>query len=449
MSPSQPSNYRWFICALIFFATTINYVDRQILALLKPMLDKDIGWTNTQFGYLQSFFQGAYAIGLLWFGKYVDRVGVKKAYTVSIVGWSIAALLHAPVIYLIGKEMKVPAFLGWLSADSTKLVIPVALGAFIIARILLGLAEGGNFPAAVKATTQWFPRRERALANSIFNAGTNAGAMFAPFTIPLIAGIYGWHWTFILAGLIGFVWLLFWMPKYGNPESCKEVNAAELAIIQSDPPEPPGEPLPWSAVLKYPQAWSFITSKFLTDPVWWFFLSWLPDFFKKSRGLDIKQSWVHIVVIYGIITVLSIFGGWFTGYLIRQGWTTTKARKVGMVSFAVLVVPIMFATQLANWPAVLLIALAGSAHQAWSATIYTTVSDMFPKRAVATIIGIGGMAGAISGMVIQPVVGKMVDLHGKAAYPILFGFCSCAYIIAFIVSHLLAPKFEQVKMKDA
>ena len=453
-TPHLESRYRWFILALIFFATTINYIDRQILSLLKPMLDVSIGWTNTQYGWVNSAFQGAYAIGLLWFGSYVDRAGVKRGYQISIIGWSIAAILHAPIILLVGKMMTVPSFLSWLAGNKTTLLVPAAFLAFLVARVLLGLFEGGNFPAAIKAVTQWFPRRERAFATSLFNAGTNAGAIFAPALVPPLAYFLGWQWTFVFAGVAGFLWLLLWMPKYDSPENRREVSAAELALIQSDPPEAPGRAMSWQSVLKYKQAWSFITSKFLTDPVWWFFLSWLPDFFKKTRGLDIKNSWIHLVTIYVIITVLSIGGGWLTGFLINRGWTVSRARKTGMICFALLVVPIILVSQVGNWQAVLLIGLAGSAHQAWSATIYTTVSDMFPKRAVATLIGLGGMAGAIGGMIFQVFVGSMLDKFAKvgneaAGYTVLFGICACAYLIAFAINHLLAPRFEPLKIKEA
>lgn len=445
---SSATRYRWFILLLVFLATTVNYIDRQILALLKPMLDISIGWTNTQYGWVNSAFQGAYAIGLLWFGRYVDRNNEKSGYTLSIIGWSIAALLHAPIVLLVGMMWKMPPFLGWLSSNKETLLVPAAFLTFLMARVLLGLFEGGNFPSAIKAVTHWFPRRERAFATSLFNAGTNAGAIFAPALVPPLAYAMGWEWTFVFAGLAGFLWLLLWIPKYDIPERRAEVNREELEFIQSDPPEAPGQPLPWLDVLRYRQAWSFITSKFLTDPVWWFFLSWLPDFFKKTRGLDIKNSWVHLVTIYVIITILSIFGGWLTGNLIKSGWTVTRARKTGMVAFALLVVPILFATKVDNWTAVLLIGLAGSAHQAWSATIYTTVSDMFPKRAVATIIGIGGMAGAVGGMIFQVVAGVLLDKLGGAGYATLFGICATAYLIAFVVSHLLAPRFEQVALRD-
>jgi len=448
------SRYRWFILALVFFATTINYIDRQILSLLKPMLDVSIGWTNTQYGGVNSAFQGAYAIGLLWFGSYVDRAGVKRGYQISIIGWSVAAILHAPIIFLVGRTLAVPAALSWLANPQTPLLIPAAFAAFLLARILLGLAEGGNFPAAIKAVTQWFPRRERALAASLFNAGTNAGAIFAPALVPPLAYFLGWQWAFVFAGIAGFLWLLVWIPKYDSPECRPEVSAAELAHIQSDPAEAPGKPMRWQRVLCHKQAWSFVTSKFLTDPVWWFFLSWLPDFFKKTRGLDIKNSWVHLVTIYVIITVLSIGGGWLTGFFINRGWSVSRARKTGMVCFALLVVPIILVSKVGDWQAVLLIGLAGSAHQAWSATIYTTVSDMFPKRAVATLIGIGGMAGAVGGMIFQVFVGSLLDRFAKlgnetAGYATLFGICACAYLVAFVINHLLAPRFEPLVIREA
>ena len=448
------SRYRWMILALVFFATTINYIDRQILSLLKPMLDVSIGWTNTQYGWVNSAFQGAYAIGLLWFGSFVDRAGVKRGYQISIIGWSVAAILHAPIILLVGMSLSVPSWLGWLANPKTPLVVPAAFAAFLLARVLLGLFEGGNFPAAIKAVTQWFPRRERALATSLFNAGTNAGAIFAPALVPPLAYLLGWPWAFVFAGIAGFLWLLQWGPRYDSPERRPEVNAAELAHIQSDPAEVPGRPMPWQRVLCHRQAWSFITSKFLTDPVWWFFLSWLPDFFKKTRGLDIKNSWVHLVTIYVIITVLSIGGGWLTGFLINRGWSVSRARKSGMLCFALLVVPILLVSKVGDWQAVLLIGLAGSAHQAWSATIYTTVSDMFPKRAVATLIGIGGMAGAVGGMIFQVFVGSLLDRFAKlgnetGGYATLFGICACAYLVAFVINHLCAPKFEPLVIGDA
>jgi ACS family hexuronate transporter-like MFS transporter len=422
------SNYRWVICALLFFATTINYIDRQILSLLKEILDKDIGWTNAQFGAVNSAFQLAYGIGLLGFGWFVDRFGAKIGYTVSIIVWSISAAAHA----LVG-----------------------SFGGFITARSALGLGEAGNFPSAIKAVTLWFPKRERAFATSIFNAGTNAGALVAPAIIPWMAFKFGWQSCFIAAGIAGLLWLFLWIPFYDAPDKCKRVGAAELVLIRSDrEDEQAQEKISWLSLLGYRQTWSFFIAKFLTDPVWWFFLIWLPDYFKKTRDLDIKKSWIHIVTIYGIVTVLSIFGGWVTGYLTKRGWTVTRARKTGMFIFALCALPILMVTKVGDWTAVLLIGLAGSAHQAWSANLYTTVSDMFPKRAVASVIGIGGMAGSAGGLLFPLLTGILLDHFQKqhnitAGYAILFGICACMYLVAFGLHHLCAPSLEPFQLKEA
>ncbi len=418
--------YRWVVCALLFFATTINYIDRQILSLLKETLDKEIGWTNAQFGAVNSAFQVSYGLGLLGFGWFVDKFGTKIGYTVSIVAWSLSAAAHA----LVG------SFTG-----------------FITARTALGLGEAGNFPSAIKAVALWFPKRERAFATSIFNSGTNAGALIAPAIIPFMASRFGWHSCFLAAGIAGILWLFFWWPFYDVPDRSKFVKAPELQLIHSDQEdEKPQEKVPWITLLEYKQTWSFIIAKFLTDPVWWFFLIWLPDFFKQTRGLDIKKSWIHIVTIYGIVTVLSIFGGWITGYLTKKGWSVTRARKTGMFVFALCALPILAVTFVGDWTAVLLIGLAGSAHQAWSANLYTTVSDMFPKNAVASVIGIGGMAGSTGGFIFPILTGVMLDHFKKVGnvttgYAILFGICGCAYLVAFVLHHLCAPRFEQIELK--
>lgn len=419
-------NYRWVVCALLFFATTINYIDRQILSLLKEILDKEIGWTNAEFGWVNSSFQLAYGLGLLGFGWFVDRFGTKIGYAASIAAWSVAAAAHA----FVGN----------------------ALG-FIAARAALGLGESGNFPSAIKAVALWFPKRERAFATSIFNAGTNAGALIAPAIIPWMAFKFGWQSTFIAAGVLGFLWLFFWFPFYNVPEKCRFLKQPEFELIHSDKDDEKGqEKISWLSLLGYRQTWSFIIAKFLTDPVWWFFLIWLPDYFNKTRGLEIKKSWIHIVTIYGIVTVLSIFGGWVTGYLTKQGWTVTRARKTGMFIFALCALPILFVTQVGDWTAVLLIGLAGSAHQAWSANLFTTVSDMFPKRAVASVVGIGGMAGSAGGFIFPILTGMMLDHFTElnkvtTGYAILFGICACMYLIAFGLSHLCAPRYEQVEIK--
>ena len=411
------TRFRWVICALLFFATTINYVDRQILALLKPILDNELHWTKAEYGMVNSAFQASYGISVIFFGWFVDRYGAKIGYAVSIGAWSVAALGHALVN---------------------------SIGGFFGARIALGLGEGGNFPSAIKATTLWFPRRERALATSLFNSGANVGAVLAPMTVPFIAERMGWHWTFIFAGLAGLAWLVLWFPLFDLPQQSRRVSPAELLHIESDPATAADSgTVAWRSLLADSRAWSLIVAKFMTDPVWWFFLIWLPDFFKDNRHLDIKNSWPLLVGVYSIITVLSIFGGWLSGSLISRGMSVTKARKLSMLIFALCVVPIAFATRVDNWTAVCLIGLAGAAHQAWSATIFTTISDMFPKAAVAKLVGFGTAAGSLGGIGFPIITGVVLDKFPGAGYTILFGVCSLAYVVAFAVHHLLAPSFEQ------
>jgi ACS family hexuronate transporter-like MFS transporter len=419
--------YRWVICSLIFLATTINYVDRQILALIKEFLDKELGWTNEQFGLVNSAFQAAYAVGLFAFGWFIDRYGTKIGYAVSITLWSVAALAHALV---------------------------ASVGGFFSARVFLGFSEGGNFPAAIKAVALWFPKRERALATAIFNSGTNVGAIVAPALVPAIAFTLGWRWAFIFAGLAGFLWLILWFPFYDVPERSKRLSKAEFDLIHSDRDEAAGggTPIGWRRALGYRQTWGFIVAKFLTDPVWWFFLIWLPAYFLQTRGLDIKKSWIHLVTIYVIVTVLSIAGGWLTGAFQNRGWTVTRARKTGMFLFALCVLPILWVTRVGDWPAVLLIGLAGAAHQAWSANLFTTTSDVFPKKDVGTITGLGGMAGSVGGILFPWVTGRLIDQFKAAGdvtagYTILFGICASAYLVAFVIHHLLVPKLEPLSLK--
>jgi ACS family hexuronate transporter-like MFS transporter len=425
-TPGAVSRYRWVICLLIFLATTINYIDRQILALLKPLLDDQLHWTNEEYGAVNAVFQGAYAVGLLLFGAFIDRVGTKIGYALSIAAWSLSAIGHA--------------FVGSVRGFGT-------------ARVFLGLSEGGNFPSAIKAVALWFPRKERAYATALFNSGANVGAIVAPAVIPWIAFTWGWRSAFVMAGIAGLLWLLLWIPFYDLPEKLKRVSPGELEHIRSDADAAGSErPVPWLTILRYPQAWSFIVAKFLTDPVWWFFLIWLPDFFKKTRGLDLKKSWLHLVTIYVIVTVLSIVGGWLAGYLVRRGWTANRARKTAMFIFALAVLPVLLATRTGEWVAVLLIGIAGAAHQAWSANLFTTVSDMFPKRAVASVVGIGGMAGSIGGILFPVYAGKLLDRfqasgNVTAGYTILFVFCGTAYLVAFGLGHLLAPRFEPVTVE--
>jgi ACS family hexuronate transporter-like MFS transporter len=419
--------HRWAVCSLLFFATTINYIDRQILSLLKPILDDQLHWTNAEFGMVNSAFQGAYGVSLLVFGWLIDKYGTKIGYAISIAAWSLAATGHA----LVG-----------------------SVGGFLWARVALGLGEGGNYPAAIKATALWFPKKERALATSLFNSGANVGAILAPAIVPWMAFKFGWQSAFLAAGAIGFLWLFLWMPWFETPDRKSSLSSKELSWIQSDGPEVQSKKIPWGQLLGYRQTWGFILPKLITDPVWWFFLIWLPDFFKQTRGLDIKKSWVLLVTIYSIVTVLSIAGGWVTGHLAKRGWSINRARKAGMLLFALCVVPIVAVTGASDWGAVLLIGLAGAAHQAFSANLFTTVSDSFPKQAVASVIGIGGMAGAIGGMLFPIVTGMLLDSYKAsgnvaAGYGILFAFCAGAYLFSLALLQLLNPSLEPVQIKKS
>ena len=434
--------YRWLICALLLFATTVNYVDRQILALLKPILDSELGWTNEQFGFVNSAFQAAYGVGLLGFGWFIDRVGTKAGYAVSVLLWSLAAIGHALVGSVTG---------------------------FRWARIALGISEAGNWPAAVKAVAEWFPQKERAFATSLFNAGTMVGAIVAPASVPYIAHRLGWRAAFVFGGLAGFVWLACWLLMYEAPERHRRISRAEFADFKRDSPSSsqPGsqetagsetgatgemsEPtLSWLQLLRYRQTWSFAVGKFMTDPVGWFYLIWLPDFFHKTQGLDLKRLGPPIVVIYSIATVLSIAGARIGDLLIQRGWSTVRSRKVCMLTFVLCELPILLQVKHCGlWGAVVWIGLAAGVHQAWAANLFTTVSDMFPKRAVASVIGLGGTAGCICGMVFPIFAGRLLDKFTRtgsvnAGYAVLFAICGCAYLIAFVLNHLLAPRFERI-----
>jgi len=424
----RAGSWRWFICALLFAATTINYVDRQILSLLKPILDVELGWTNEQFGYVNSAFQAAYGVGLLGFGWFIDRFGTRLGYALSIVLWSLAALGHAAVHSVTG---------------------------FRWARLALGVGEAGNWPAAVKAIAEWFPQRDRAFATSLFNAGTMAGAIVAPASIPLIAQKLGWRAAFVMAGLAGFLWLVLWLVYYQPPERHPRVSREELAYIRSDQAgaaaaDTGGTPVSWLQLLGRREAWSFAFGKFMTDPVWWFYLIWLPDFFHKTQGLDLKHLGLPIVLIYLIAIVVSILGARAADYLIGKGWETNTSRKLCMLFFALCELPILLQVKQSGlWGAVLFIGLACGAHQAWAANLFTTVSDMFPKQAVASVIGLGGMAGCVSGLLFPVLAGRLLDRYAAAGdvaggYARLFAVCGSAYLVAFALNHFCAPRFRPV-----
>lgn len=419
--------YRWTVVALLFFATTINYLDRQVIGLLKPTLEKEFLWSETDYSNIVMAFSAAYALGLLLFGRFIDIIGTKMGYIISIIVWSIAAIAHA-------------------TARST-------LG-FGIARAALGLGEAGNFPAAIKAVAEWFPKKERALATGIFNSGANIGAVVAPIMVPWILGAYGWQEAFIITGAIGFVWLIFWWFYYEIPARQKRLTSGEYHYIHSDDDvnDANGERVSWGKLFRIRQTWAFIFGKLLTDPIWWFFLFWLPSYFATTFQLDLKKPSLELAIIYTATTIGSIGGGYLSGYFIKQGWQIFKARKVAMLIFAICVVPIMTAQFTSNiWVAVALISLAAAAHQAWSANIFTTASDMFPKRAVSSVVGIGGMAGSVGGILFPLLVGNLLDYYKNignitTGYNIMFLICGCAYLMAWGIMHLFAPKMERVEI---
>jgi ACS family hexuronate transporter-like MFS transporter len=406
-------HYRWVICALLFFATTINYIDRQVVGVLKPTLQREIGWDEIGYSNIVFAFQLAYALGLAAVGRLMDRLGTSRGFSLSITFWSIAAMLHALARSVTG---------------------------FSIARFLLGLGEAGNFPAAIKTVAEWFPKKERALATGIFNAGTNIGAMVAPFVVSWITLRYGWRWAFIMTGAIGFLWLFFWWAFYRRPEEHPRLSKAELAYIQSDPPDPAVK-IPWARLLPHRQTWAFAIGKFMTDPIWWLYLFWVPDFLNKTHGITLINVGPPVMAIYLIADVGSIGGGWLSSMLIKRGWSVNRGRKTAMLVCALCVTPIVFATRVSSlWAAVGLIGLAAAAHQGWSANIFTMASDMFPRRVVGSVVGIGGMAGAIGGMLIAKVTGYILQWTGS--YIPLFVIAGSTYLVALVIIHLLVPRLE-------
>jgi ACS family hexuronate transporter-like MFS transporter len=410
--------HRWTICALLFFATTINYLDRNILGILAPTLSKEIGWTPIQYGYITTIFQAAYALGLTFFGWFIDKYGTKIGYSISIIGWSFAAIGHAFASTVFG---------------------------FGVARAFLGLSESGNFPSAIKATAEWFPKKERALAAGIFNSGANIGAVVAPAVVPWLTVTYGWQAAFIATGATGFIWLVFWILLYEKPEMEKKLRKEELEYILSDPPEPASEKVSWLKLLKYRQTWAFVIGKFLTDPVWWFYLYWLGLFLNKNFGLVLTGLGLPLIVIYTMTTVGSIGGGWLSGAMINRGMPVNKARKMTMLLCAILVVPVVTAANVTSlWLAVGIIGLAAAAHQGWSANIFTTASDMFPKKAVGSVVGLGASAGSLGGMILLTSSGYIVTATGS--YMVLFIICGSAYLLALGLMTLLTANAKPVEL---
>lgn len=428
-------NYRWTICALLFFATTINYLDRQVLSLLKEDLSVQFDWSESDYGNITAVFTFVYAISMLLAGRVIDFLGTKKGYAWSIVVWSIGAMVHA------------------LSRGT---------GGFMIARGVLGFGEAGNFPAAIKSTAEWFPKRERALATGIFNSGANIGAILAPITVPFIAQLWGWQMAFIIIGALGFIWLVAWLVIYDTPKAKLDkgsISKEEYEYINSDltieeqTEDDNSRKLGWGELLTYRQTWAFVVGKFMTDGVWWFLMFWLPAFMKAQYQMNATDIAVPLAVLYSMTCVGSIGGGWFPKYFMKNGVNPYNARMKAMFIIALFPLSVLFAQTLGEysyWAAVIIIGIGASAHQAWSANIFSTVSDMVPKKAVASVVGIGGLAGGLGGVLINSGAGYIFDYYNSigqitTGYSILFVVCALAYIIAWTIMKLLVPTFKPIK----
>ena len=410
--PSPRLRYRWTICALLFMVTTINYVDRQVLGILAPTLQREMSWSEAQYGDVVSWFSLIYAFGFLLAGRWLDRVGVRRGFATAVVVWSLAAMGHA-------------------FARTT--------AAFSAARALLGLGESANFPGGVKTVAEWFPKDERALATGIFNAGTNTGAIITPLLVPWIALTWGWRWAFIVTGSIGFLWLFLWLALYRSPPA--DAHPRE--------PDEPRVPPPWIRLLGVRQTWAIVVGKMLADPIWWFYLYWLPKFLDAKYGIKLAHVALPLIVVYLVADVGSIAGGWFSSSLIKRGWTVNRARKTAMLFMAVIIMPTALAPHAGSmWTAVAIVSVAAAAHQGWSANMYTLASDMFPRSAVASISGIGGFAGAMGGVVFQRVTGRILDATGND-YTLIFTVCGFAYVTAWTILHFLAPRLEPVRLSSS
>jgi MFS transporter, ACS family, hexuronate transporter len=410
--------YRWRIVVLLFFATTINYIDRQVLGILAPELQKLFGWDEADYGYIIMAFQAAYAIGLLTTGTLLDKIGTRLGFIISIALMSVAGMFHA--------------------AFSSAM-------AFAVARFGLGIGASANFPAAIKSIAEWFPKKERALATGIFNTGSNLGAILTPLIIPVIAITLGWQWAFILAGALGFVWLIFWTLTYKKPELNTKLSDAERAYILQDEKEPDTQKLPWKSIISYKQTWGICLSRFLTDPIWWFFLYWLPKYLNSNYNIDITHIGLPLIVIYVISMGGSVFGGWMSSSLIKKGKNPLAARKQTILLMALLVVPIFFTSFISNvWLTVLLISMATFAHQGYAANIFTIVSDIYPKSAVGSMTGLAGFSGAIGGVLFSGAVGLILQLTGS--YYVVFAIASVAYLLCWLSLYLLVPNHQKISI---
>ncbi len=453
MNQQGIGRYRWTICALLFFATTVNYLDRQVLSLLAPDLSKEFGWSNSDYANIAAAFQFVYAVAMLFAGRVIDKVGTKAAFTLAITIWSLGAVMHA---FSIGIGTGVNTILTSLGLAA----VPVSVAGFIVSRAALAVGESGNFPAAIKATAEYFPKKERSFATGIFNSGANIGAILAPLSVPAIAAAWGWQAAFIIIGGIGFLWLGLWTVFYAPPGQQKRLGAEELAYINSDSQAEEATPAAalavpkssWFKLLGYRQTWAFAIGKFLTDGIWWFFLFWLPKYLSQQYGMGSTQVVLPLAVLYSMTMVGSIGGGWLPTYFINRGDNPYDGRMKAMLAIALFPLVVLLAQPLGHisfWLPVLLIGVGASAHQAWSANIFTTVSDMFPKRSVGSVVGIGGMAGGIGGVVVTKIGGWLFDYYGAlgniyTGYMIMFSICATAYLVAWVIMKALVPRYSPI-----
>lgn len=420
----KKTNVRWIVVGLLFFATTINYIDRQVIGLLKPYIQDDLHWSETDYGYIVTAFQIAYAIGMLACGRLLDKVGSKLGYSIAIIVWSLGAVLHAAVRSVMG---------------------------FGVARAVLGLGEAGNFPAAVKTIAEWFPKKDRAFATGLFNSGSTIGAIIAPIIVVGITLQWGWRWAFIITGLLGFIWVIAWWLVYKSPHENPKVNAAELAYIQSDEEKEDEEAeqaqenkVTWKRLFQFKQTYAIVFSRFVTDWVWWFFLFWTPDFLNKTHGVDLKATVLPLIIIYFMSSIGGIYGGAVSSRFIKAGKSIDFARKTTILIFALLVLPLNAVPYIHNiWIVVLIIGLATSTHQAWASNIFTIVSDVYPKHVVASMTGISSVGGAIGGALASSFVGFILEWTGS--YATIFMIASCMYLLAWLTLKLFVP-VKQIKV---
>ncbi len=432
MSGRKIKNYRWLILTLLVSATTINYLDRQILGLLKPNLEVEFTWSETDFAFLVMAFTGAYAVGLISWGWFIDRIGTKPGYIISVAAWSIMGMLHAAARSVTG---------------------------FGLARIGLGLTEAGNVPAGMKTIAEWFPRKERALATGLFNAGTSFGIIIALLIVPWILSSYGWHEVFIITGSVGFIWLLVWIYVYDVPSKHKRLTEEEYNYIHDgqkldSDSEVEVVKIKWFKLFTYPQTWAFITGKILLDPIYWFFMFWLPSYFASTFKLNMSNLSPELMIIYTMTVLGSVGGGYFSSWLIKRGWPTLKARKTALFIFAIMELTVLSAQYASNaWMVVGILSFTLAIHQAWSTNIFTLVVDLFPKQAVSSVTGIGAMSGAVGGMLFPLFVGYILDSYKSAGnliggYNLLFIICGLTYLFAWTIIHLLTRKSDTVSLQE-